>query len=71
MHVCVTYLCMQVLGATFDGASVNWCLSKLHDTSNENYKVCDIHAPERSDQPPHLIKTTINCWSSKCQILWI
>lgn len=68
----------KVLGATFDGASVNRRLVKLHDTSRNSftYKVRNIHAPDTRDlyfisDPPHLIKTTRNCWSSKCRTLWV
>ncbi len=47
--------------ATFDGASVNRRLAKLHDPQSEVYKVRNIHAPDDRDlfffsDPPHLIK---------------
>jgi len=35
-----------VLAATFDGASVNWGLVKIHDTKQEVHKVLNIYAPE-------------------------
>lgn len=61
---------------TFDGASVNRRLVKLHDTSNKLlYCVPNIHAADERklfffSDPPHLIKTTRNCWSSKSRMLW-
>ena len=66
-----------MLGVTFDGASVNRRLVKLHDTSQKTlYSVCNVHAPDGRQlfffsDPPHLIKTTRNCWASKGRILWV
>ncbi len=60
-----------------DGASVNRRLVKLHDTKSTLHKVRNIHAPEEKrdlyffSDPPHLIKTTRNCWSSKHRTLWV
>lgn len=66
-----------MLGATFDGASVNRRLVKLHNLTRKAFvhKVPNVHAPDKRDlfffsDPPHLIKTTRNCWSSKCRTLW-
>ncbi len=73
--VCVLYT-IQVLGATFDGASVNRRLVKIHDTSADLvYKVSNPFAAGRdvflfSDQP-HLMKTARNCWSSYSRSLWV
>ena len=64
-----------MLAATFDGSSVNRRLVALHDTSAKLiYKVIDIHAPEERNifffsDPPHLVKTTRNCWASKTRNL--
>lgn len=45
--VCIFLLIMQVLAATFDGASTNRKLVSLHDTSNPLlYKVPNIHADD-------------------------
>ena len=51
---------------------------KLHDTALKGvlHKVPNIHAPDKRDlfffsDAPHLIKTTRNCWSSKCRMLWV
>ena len=49
---------------------------KLHDTSAEVHKVCKVHASDGRDlfffcDPPHLIETTRNCWSSKSRTLWV
>ncbi len=67
----------QVLGTTFDGASVNRLLVKIHDTSaGLLFKVPNIHSADGRDlfffsDPPHLIKTVRNCWASKCRNLWV
>jgi len=83
MHTSARMFDIQVLGATFDGASVNRRLVKLHDTSEKLiYRVSNIHAPDGRylfffSDPPHLIKTTQNCWTSvsntlgKCIILYM
>ena len=66
-----------MLGATFDGASVNRRLVKLHDTSEKIvYRVRNIRASDGRylfffSDPPHLIKTTRNCWASKSRTLWV
>lgn len=59
-----------------DGASVNRRLVRLHDAKLTPHKVKNIHAPDKRDlyffsDPPHLIKTVRNCWSSKCRTLWV
>ncbi len=65
------------MGATLDGASVNRRLIKLHDPT-----VALVHKvpnPFSSDErefyffadPPHLIKTVRNCWSSKARDMWV
>ena len=67
----------QVLGVTFDGASVNRRLVKLHNTAATlTYKVPNIFASDGREllffsDPPHLVKTTRNCWHSKCWSLWV
>lgn len=63
------------LSSTFDGASVNRRLVKLHDTSDVLlYKVRNIYSEDDRfiyffSDPPHLIKTTQNCWASSCHNL--
>ena len=65
------------MGATFDGASVNRKLVKLHDPRNNLiHKILNPYAAEGRDfffifDPPHLIKTTRNCWASKARTLWV
>lgn len=65
------------MGTTFDGASVNRHLVKIHDTSaGVLFKVPNLHASDGRDlfffsDPPHLIKTVRNCWASKCRTLWV
>ena len=65
----------KVLGATFDGASIIYRLIRLHK-SDEIHKVSNIHVPEERDlfffiDPPHLLKTTRNCWVSTYRQLWV
>ena len=66
----------QVLFATFDGASVNRKLIKLHGlTSKElTHKVINPYSSESRylyfiSDPPHLMKTTRNCWFNNN--LWV
>ena len=72
---------LKVLCLTCDGASTNRRLWSLHgkdrDLSDRGvlYKVPNVYAPEPSrylyfiSDPPHLIKTTRNCWASKSRNL--
>ena len=67
---------MQVLGATFDGASVNRRLVKLHTSKTVLHKVRNVYPTDGRDllffsDPPHLLKTTRNCWASKNRNLWV
>ena len=70
-------LLLQVLAVTFDGASVTRRLVALHDTSDTLvYKLHNMYADENRfiycfSDPPHLIKTVRNCWSSKNRSLWV
>ena len=61
----------RVLSLTCDGASINRRLWKMHSDSNGEevtFKVNNIFAPEGMrplyliSDPPHLLKTTRNCW---------
>ena len=69
----------QVLGATMDGSSVNRRLIKLscdQTGSGLAYKTTNPFSREKRDfffffDPPHLIKTTRNCWYSKTRQLWV
>ena len=64
------------MGATFDGASINRRLVRLHQINQDLlYKVPNPYAADNRDffffsDPPHLIKTTRNCWASQCRKLW-
>ena len=72
---------IRVLALTCDGASANRRLWKLYskgrDTSERGvlYKVPNIYATDQSrflyfiSDPPHLIKTTRNCWANKSRRL--
>lgn len=68
---------LQVLGATFDGNSVNRRLIKLHQPSSELlYKVKNPFTDEDRNihffsDPPHLIKTARNCWVSGARNLHV
>ena len=68
----------QVLGATLDGATNNRRMIKLHNTSAAlTYKVKNVYANDGNRElfffsdPPHLLKTTRNCWASKCRFMWV
>ena len=66
-----------MLAATCDGASVNRRLVKLHDLkASLIFKVPNLCASDKRDlfffsDPPHLMKTTRNCWASKARSLWV
>ena len=70
---------LQVLAATFDGASNNRRMVQLHKSSEGTltHKVPNIHANDGKrdlfffSDPPHLIKTARNCLASKCRFLWV
>ena len=68
---------IQVLGATCDGASLNCRFVRLHhDGKQLGHKVVNPYADDGRmlyffSDPPHLIKTTRNCWASKCRTLWV
>ena len=72
---CTTYT--QVMDATFDGASINQRLVRLHNQEKKLlYKVPNPFATDDRNffffsDPPHLIKTTRNCWALKCRTLWV
>ena len=67
---------LKVLCLTCDGASTNRRLWSIHGKDRDLgdkgvlYKVPNVYAPEASrylyfiSDPPHLIKTTRNCWVS-------
>ena len=65
------------MAATSDGASTNRRLVKIHDPTNPLvYKAPNPFAGDGREiyffsDPPHLIKTTRNCWASKCRFLWV
>lgn len=69
--------CSYVLGATIDGNAVNQHLIKIHDPSKPLlHKVRNPFADDDRPflfffDPPHLIKTARNCWSSKHRNLWV
>ena len=67
---------LKVMGVTCDGNSANRRFYKLH--SKEKEEVYKVKNPSTSEgrpvfflsDPPHLIKTTRNCWASLKRNLW-
>ena len=65
----------QVLAVTMDGSSANRKLIKLHNTSSDvTYRIANPYTAEKRflffiSDPPHLIKTTRNCWHNR--MLWV
>ena len=67
------------MATTFDGASVNRRLLKIHGLGSNAellYKVINPYAPEKRylyfiSDPPHLMKTVRNCWVSPNCHLWV
>ena len=72
---------LKVVEATFDGASPNCLFLKLHDNTDPTksavlHKVSNPFADDGRmlfffSDPPHFLKTTRNCWSSKGRLLWV
>ena len=61
---------------TFDGSAINRKLLKIMSKEDIPFAVPNIYAEEERSilffsDPPHLIKTTRNCWSSNCRRLWV
>ena len=67
----------KVLATTFDGASVNRRLIKLHglESGEVIHKAFNLHAQEEQyiffSDLPHLLKTVRNCWASNLRYLWV
>ena len=66
----------RVLACTCDGLSVNRNFFKLHGDNNAVHKVLNPYANDGRfifflSDPPHLIKTTRNCWASKKRLMWV
>lgn len=69
----------RVIRPMCDGLSANSRLYKIHQTSKASgptYKVLKPYASDSryiyfSSDPPHLMKTVINCWASKKRLLWV
>ncbi len=65
----------NVLACTCDGLSVNRRFFKLHG-SGDVHKVVNPYSPEKRplffiSDPPHLIKTVRNSWSSNKRLMWV
>lgn len=64
----IPFLCTQVMGVTFDGASVNQKFISIHKSTTSEFlhKVISKYAADNRDllffsDPSHLIKMTQNC----------
>ena len=66
---------LHVLALTCDGGSANRRLWKLLSSDEFAYKVPNPYAEDRYlyliSDPPHLLKTIRNSWSSKVRKLWV
>ena len=70
---------LKVTGATFDGATPNRRFLKLHGPVRKGsilHKVKNPYTKEKREifffsDPPHLMKTVRNCWSSEARKLWV
>ena len=65
-----------VLACTCDGLSANRTFIGLHGTTNGVSKTLNPYAEEERYvyfflDPPHLMKTTRNCWASDKRLLWV
>ena len=68
----------RVIGCTCDGLSVNRSFFKLHGERGANpHKCLNRYAEDETCHiyflcdPPHLMKTTRNCWSSSKRLMWV
>jgi len=74
--VCQLERCgFRVLACTCDGLSSNRRFMKLHH-SGSSLKVLNPYASDGRyvfflSDPPHLLKTTRNCWASTKRLLWV
>ncbi len=66
----------KVMACTCDGLSVNRNFFKLHNKEKSVHKVRNPYSEEKRyiffmSDPPHLIKTTRNCWNSTKRLMWV
>ncbi len=66
----------KVLACTCDGLSANRTFISLHGTIDSVSKTVNPHAEDTRYMyfildPPHLMKTTRNCWASDKRLLWV
>ena len=73
-----TCIFQKVYGVTFDGASINRSIVKLHNSSRAEiaYKTVNPFSHDKRfvyffQDPPHLMKTTRNCMMSKSRSMWV
>lgn len=66
----------NVLACTCDGLSVNRRFFRLHGAGRLVHKVLNPYASDDRylfffSDPPHLVKTVRNCWSSNKRLMWV
>lgn len=67
----------RVIACTCDGLSANRSFFKLHGKKDKAvYKTLNPYAEEKRyifflSDPPHLMKTTRNCWASSKRLMWV
>jgi hypothetical protein len=67
---------LKVVACTCDGLSANRTFFKLHCKGEDSYKVINPYSDELRyiyflSDPPHLLKTTRNCWASSKRLMWV
>lgn len=68
---------LKVIACTADGLSVNRNFFRIHGKRDDTvHKVLNPCTGEKRHifffvDPPHLIKTTRNCWQSKARLMWV
>ena len=75
---CIKRCGLKVLAMTADGASASHCLFKIHNpsSSDTSHNIKNPYSTNGRDlfflsDPPHLLKTTRNCFASKSRMLWV
>ena len=67
---------LRVVACTCDGLAANRTFFKLHGDERQMYKALNPYSEDKRyifffSDPPHLMKTTRNCWSSTKRLLWV
>ena len=66
----------RVVACTCDGLAENRTFFKLHGDEQQMYKALNPYSEDKwyiffFSDPPHLMKTTRNCWASTKRLLWV